>query len=152
MKKVVKGIMTLGLALSVLCSSVCADAYSNVGIEEIGLRCDTKRTVDSELIIMATTGVDINGKIASLNANITCELDTTSIDAELILQIYAESAWPTVTSWRYTENESMLIMDRKFTLNSSGKYRAKCVITAHRGSKTEKIDIYSGERNYTHKS
>ena len=34
-------------------------------------------------------------------------------------------------------------------LKSSGKYRSKCVITAHRGSKTEKISIYSGERNYT---
>ena len=151
MQKVRKVIIALGLVLSVLCSSVSTEAYSNVEVDG-QLRYDGKRTVDSELIVMATTEVEISGRTAHLTANVTCNPEITSIDVELILQIYAESAWPTVTSWMYTENDCILAIDRYFTLNASGTYRAKCVITAHRGSKTEKIYIYSGQKKYVHTS
>ena len=152
MQKVRKVMISLGLVLSILCSSVSTEAYSNVGIDGSRLRCDEKRVVDSELIVMATTDVEISGRIARLTAGVTCEFDVTSIDVELILQIYAESAWPTVTSWMYTESDCGLVIGREFTLNASGTYRSKCVITAHRGSKTEKIYIYSGEKKYVHTS
>ena len=153
MKKGKKNILALGLALSVLCSSVNAGAYSsNARITENKLRCDEKRSINSEMIMTACTTIDMSGKVATLSANVRCTFDVDSMDAELILQIYAESAWPTVTSWKHTENSSGLLIDRYFTLNSSGTYRAKCVITAHDGSKTEKITIYSGQKNYIHKS
>lgn len=152
MQKGKKKILAMGLALSVLCSSVNAGAYSNMGLTKDRLRCDEKRAVNSEMVMTAVTRVEISGKTANLSAGVTCNPDIESIDAELILQIYAESAWPTVQSWSYTENQSILLMDRKFTLNASGKYRTKCIITAHQGSETEKITIYSAEKNYTHKT
>ena len=151
MKRGKKETIALGLALSVLCSSVNAGAYNIAEVSDSKLRFGEKRVVDSEMIMTASTTIDISGKTASLGAHVACSLNVDSIDAELILQIYAESAWPKVTSWTYTENDCGLIMDREFSLNSSGKYRAKCVITAHDGSKKEKIEIYSGEKNYTHK-
>ena len=152
MKKGKKGILALGLVLSALCSSVNAGAYNNAGIAESRLRCDVKRSVNSEMIMLACTTIDIKGRTAALTANVTCNLDVESIDVELILQIYAESAWPQITSWKHTENSSILLIDREYTkLSCSGTYRAKCVITAHKGSKEEKIPIYSGERKYVHK-
>ena len=151
MNKGKKNILALGLALSVLCSSVNAGAYSNARVTENKLRCDEKRSMDSEMVMTACTTIDISGTVASLGATVLCTFDVDSIDAELILQIYAESAWPTVTSWTYTAKNHTLLMDRDFTLNSSGTYRAKCVITAHDGSKTEKITIYSDQKKYTHK-
>ena len=150
MKRGKKEMMALGLAMSVLCSSVNAGTYSNTGVAEKKLRCN-KRTADSELIISASTRINISGKVASVNAHVTCNPGIDSIDAELILQIYAESAWPQVWSWKYTANDCGLIMDREYTLSCSGKYRTKCIITAHDGSKKEKIEIYSGEKNYVHK-
>lgn len=152
MKSGKKGILALGLTLAVLCSSVNAGAYSNARVSENRLRYDEKCAINSEMIMSASTRVEISGKTATASVMVACNPDIESIDIELILQIYAESAWPTVTSWRYTENDCILATSRNFTLNASGKYRSKCVITAHKGSKTEKITIYSGERNYTRPS
>lgn len=148
MRKGKKEILALGLALSILCSSVNAGAYSDAGTTGSRLRCDTKRTVDSELVITACTDIKISGNTAAVDVAVSCELDVDSIDAELILQIYAESAWPKVESWDYTEKSCVLLESEDYTLRSPGTYRTKCVITAHRGSKTEKITIYSGEKVY----